>query len=178
MEACGRREEAAEKAASLDPRNPESLNDLAWIYWSLRRYRDYKRISERLVQLEPDQPLFTLNKAKAAFEEKADLKGVRAAFEALPTSTKDDAKFTLLRIYYAMCAHDFAAAEEIVTKSPNEEIFFVGAVVPPRIVTLWLEFLQGNYPTMEEFGSAREQLHRKVEVDRTDPSLLVALALS
>jgi tetratricopeptide (TPR) repeat protein len=69
-----------ERATTLDPRNPELLDSLAWNYWMLRRYRDYERFSERLVELEPDQPLFTLNKPRAAFAEKADLKGVRAAF--------------------------------------------------------------------------------------------------
>jgi hypothetical protein len=48
--------------------------------------------------------------------------------------------------------------------------------VPRRIVTLWLELVQGNHPTMEEFGAAREQLHQKVEADRTDPFLMLALA--
>ena len=31
---------------------------------------------------------------------------------------------------------------------------------------------------MEEFGAAREQLYRKVEADRTDPFMLMALALA
>jgi hypothetical protein len=77
-----------------------------------------------------------------------------------------------------MCARDFAAAKEIVTKSPNQEIFFVGAVVPRQIVTLWLELVQGNHPTMEEFGAAREQLHQKVETDSNDPFLVLALAFA
>jgi hypothetical protein len=54
-----------------------------------------------------------------------------------------------------MCARDFASAQEIVSKSPNEEIFFVGALVPRQIDALWLELVQGNHPTMEEFGAAR-----------------------
>ena len=78
----------------------------------------------------------------------------------------------------AMCTRDFAAAGEIVSKSPNEEIRFFGPLVPRRIVALWLELVQGNHPTMEEFGAAREQLYRKVEADRTDPFMLAALALA
>jgi hypothetical protein len=122
--------------------------------------------------------MFTLNKPVNAFAEKADLKGIRAAYEALPSSMKDDPGFTLNRVYYVMCARDFAAAKEIVTKSQNQEIFFVGAVVPRQIVTLWLELVQGNHPTMEEFGAAREQLHQKLEADRNDPFLVLALAFA
>jgi hypothetical protein len=49
-------------------------------------------------------------------------------------------------------ARDFAAAEEIVGKSSNEEIYFGAALVPRQIVALWIEFLQGKHPTMEQFG--------------------------
>ena len=165
-----------ERAVTLDPRNPDLLATLAENYRLIRRYRDEERILDRLVELEPDQPLFPLYKAASAFLEKADLKGARAAYEALPSTMKDDAGVTLQRVYYAMCERDFAAAEEIVSKSPNEEILFVGAVVPRRIVALWLELVCGNHPTMEEFGAAREQLYRKVEADQTNPFLWAALA--
>ena len=167
-----------ERAATLDPRNPEILNSLTLNYFFRRRYRDYERISERLVELEPDQPLFTLYKAESAFAEKADLKGVRAAYEALPSSMKDDVYISWQRVYYAMCAGDFAAAGEIISKSPNREIRFFGPLVPCRIVALWLDLVQGNHPTIEEFGAAREKLYRKVEADRRDPYMLAALALA
>ena len=41
-----------------------------------------------------------------------------------------------------------------------------------------LSLIQGNHPAIEEFGAAREQLYRKVEADRTDLFLLMALALA
>lgn len=104
---------------------------------------------------------------------------VRAAYDALPPSMKDDPNMTFSRAYFAICARDFAAAEEIVRKSPNEEIsFFGGVLVPCQIATLWLEFLQGNHPTMEQFGAAREQLYRKVEADPSNPPLMTALAFA
>jgi TolB-like protein len=173
-----------ERASTLDPRNPEILDSLAYNYLCLRRYRDSERIQDRLIELEPDQPWFPIDKAKSAFLEKADLTRVRAAYEALPPSIKDDLSQTENRVYYAMCARDFDAASEMVTKSPNEEIFFLGAgtqnssLVPRQIVTLWLELVRGNQPNIQDFGAAREQLYRKVQADRTDPFLLTALALA
>jgi TolB-like protein len=167
-----------DRAASLNPRSSELLFTLADTYRCRRRYRDNERILDRLIELEPDQSLFPLEKARSAFAEKADLNGIRAAHEALPTSMKDDVYITWERVYYAMCARDFATAGEIVSKSPNEEIRFFGPLVPRRIVALWLELVQGNHPTIEEFGAAREQLYRKVEADRTDPFMLAALALA
>ena len=167
-----------ERAATLDPRNPDLLNDLAFTYLCLRRYRDNERILDRLIELEPDQPIFRLRKAASTFYEKADVKSARAACESISASMKDDPELESYRVYLAMCARDFAAAEEILRKNPNEEIFSDYALVPRRIVALQFEFVQGNRPTMEEFGTAREQLNRKVEADPTDPYLMVVLALT
>jgi hypothetical protein len=96
--------------------------------------------------------------------------------QELPVSAKKDPAVASDRVYYAVCARDFAAAEEIINESPNEEISFNGTRVPRQIYALWLEFLQGKHPTMERFGAAREQLNRKVEADPTEPFLITALA--
>jgi serine/threonine protein kinase len=113
-----------DRAATLDPRNPELLSKLADTYRCLRRYRDNERVLDRLIKLEPNQPFFSLEKTQSVFAEKAELDGLRAAYEALPSSMKNDVLITWLRVYYAMCARDFATAREIVSKSPNEEIVF------------------------------------------------------
>jgi hypothetical protein len=64
---------------------------------------------------------------------------------------------------------------EMSQKSKGRDLIF-WTLVPRQIVALWLELVQGNHPTVEEFGAAREQLYRKVEANRTDPFLLAALA--
>jgi serine/threonine protein kinase/Flp pilus assembly protein TadD len=168
-----------ERAATLDPLNPDILDDLAWFYEDLLRYRDAERILDRLIQLEPEQPEYRLEKARLVFAEKADVKSARTAYEALPSSMNDDPEVTYYRVYFAMCARDFAAAEEILRKSPNEEIDIVGgALVSRRIWALWLELVQGKHPTVEQFGAARDELYQKVEADRTDPFLTTSLALA
>jgi serine/threonine protein kinase len=167
-----------ERAATVDPRNPERLAALSDNYWCLRRYRDYERILDRLVELVPEQPLFPLYRAETAFAERGDLKGVLAVLGGLPSSVKDDVQVTWQHVFYSACARDFALADEIVAKSPREEMMFFGALVPHQIVALWLRRVEGNHPTMEEFSAAREQLSRKVEADRSDPFLIAALAFT
>jgi serine/threonine protein kinase len=164
-----------ERAATLDLRNPDLLDTLERTYFSMRRYRDNERILERLIELEPDQPAHRLSKADSAFAERADL-GVRALDEVLPSTLKNDRGVASYRVYYAICAHDFAAAEEILGENTNEELYFDSALVPREIWALWLEFIRGNHPTIEQFGGARERLYQKVEADPTDPYLLAALA--
>jgi serine/threonine protein kinase/Tfp pilus assembly protein PilF len=167
-----------EKAATLDPRNPDVLGDLADNYMYLRRYRDYQCTLDRLIELAPDQPANRLCKALGAFFGKADLGDALAAYEAVWPSIKDDLGETAWRVHLAMCARDFATAEDILSKTSSEEIFFFGASVPRRIWVLWLELIKGNHPTIEQFGAAREQLYQKVEADPTDPFLLSSLALA
>jgi len=169
---------ALESAAALDPRNPERLENLAETYYDLRRYRDAERTSDRLIELQPENLENRIGKASFAFAETADVKRALAAFEALPVSVKSDPDVAHFRVLLAMSARDFATAEEILSKNPDGEIFFLGASVPRGIWVLWLERAKGNHPTIEQFGEAREQLYQMVGADPTDPFLLTALAMA
>jgi hypothetical protein len=60
-----------------------------------------------------------------AFFEKADVKGTRAVFEALPSSIKEAKWVRSTRIYLAICSRDFAAADAIISQDPTEELFFL-----------------------------------------------------
>jgi serine/threonine protein kinase len=64
-----------ERAATLDPRNPQDLSALADNYVCLRRYRDNERILDRLIELEPDSPKAPLRKALGAFPWKGRSEG-------------------------------------------------------------------------------------------------------
>jgi len=167
-----------EKAVTLDPQNPDVLGDLADNYMCLRRYRDYQRILDRLVELAPEQPANRLCKALGAFFREADLGDALAAYELVWPSIKDDLAETAWRVHLTMCARDFATAEDILSKTSSEEISFFWDSVPRRIWVLWLELMKGNHPTLEQFGTAREQLYKRVEADPTDPFLLSSLALA
>ena len=177
----GRWEESTtglERATALDPRNPEVLGHLVDNYGRLRRYRDCEEIFNRLIVLDPDNPNFLLGKVNWIFAENADVKGARAACEAFPSSIKADPWVANWRFYYAACARDFSAAEKILDEIPNQQIDFLNALVPRQIVTLQLEFVQGNHPTMNEFAGARAQLCQKIEADPSNPWLVTVLALT
>jgi serine/threonine-protein kinase len=168
-----------EKAAILDPRDPDLIGTLAYTYMCLRRYRDTERTLDRLIELEPEQAgVFSFWKALFSFDETADLKRTRAAYEALPPSVKDDLEVTFFRIWLAICGRDFVAAKEILRECPNEELLFFGVLVPRGIAALWIEFAEGNHPTEEQFGVAREQLSQKVEAGPADATTMAALALT
>jgi serine/threonine protein kinase/Flp pilus assembly protein TadD len=169
-----------EKAVSLDPRNHEFLSELADNYFNLRRYRDYRRTYDRLIELEPDKPILILQKAFSALNGNADLTSYRAALEGLPSSMKDDINFVSSRFAYALMDRDWATAKEILSKSTNTELYYFNAdtAVPLGSLEIWLAYVQQGRPTMETgFAAAREQLNRKVEAHPEDASLLSALAV-
>jgi len=49
---------------------------------------------------------------------------------------------------------------------------------PARRPSLCFERLKGNHPAAKQFGAVRQELRQKVEADRTDPLLLLALAFT
>jgi TolB-like protein/Flp pilus assembly protein TadD len=167
---------ALERASTVDPLNPGPLDSLASTYWGLRRYRDGEKVLNRLIELKPNQPSFRILQAMLSADRSGDVTGARAVCEAVPSPMKDDPWVAGNRVYFAICARDFTAAENILDEDPGKNIFFKGSLVPRQIFALWIEFLRGNHPTMEQFGSAREQLCRNVEADPTDPFLVTALA--
>lgn len=167
---------ALERAVTLDPRNPELLGNLTETYIPLRRFPDAQRMVDRVIQLKADNPQFLFLKVWVTFAEKGDINAARAAFEALPSSVKNDPWMVSSAVSFALYARDFAGAEQILRQDRYKEISFCRANVPKEILTLWLEFLRGNHPTAADYGAAREELNRKVEADPTDPFLLVVLA--
>jgi serine/threonine protein kinase/Flp pilus assembly protein TadD len=167
---------ALERARVVDPRNPKLLNALVGNYWGRRRYQEAKEILNRLIELKPGQPSFLIFKAMLGADENGDVAGARAACEAVPSSMRDDPWVAGNRVYFAICARDFSAAQQILDENPSKDIFFKGSLVPRQIFALWVEFLRGNHPTLEKFGATREQLYRKLQVDPSDPFLMTALA--
>ena len=150
----------------------------------MRRYRDCDRMWNKVLELSSKpQPVFLLGRASWIFAAKADVTAARAACDTFSSSMKDDPEVTFYRVYYSISARDFAGGKEILSENPNKEILFIpafpvgaGVLVPRQFFTLWIEFLQGHHPTIEDFGTVREQLDRKVKSDRSNPLLVTALA--
>jgi len=179
----GRWEESTRRlkeAVTLDPRDPELLNDLAINYENLRRYRELEQTCDRLIEIEPDSHFLKVARAGDSLLWKADLVGFRACLENLPPSIKGDSTFASLRIHAAALARDWIAAKEIIGKSSNAELYLFDetGLVPRECLVIWLAALQGERPTMEAgFASAYDQLKRKVEGDPGNLPLLSALSL-
>ena len=169
-----------EKAAALDPRNPEVLSALAANYFALRRYLDYERTYDRLIELEPDKPLLILQKAYSEINGNGDLKSYRAALDRLPSSMEGDVVVDSFRFAYALAARNWTTAREILSKSTNGELYYFNAnmMVPKGCLEIWIAYLEGGHPAMEPASSAaREQLNQKVQTYPEEATIISALGV-
>ncbi|MBV8227022.1 MAG: protein kinase, partial [Verrucomicrobia bacterium] len=171
---------AVERAVRLDPRNPQLLQSLNRNYLHLRRYGDAEGLCDRLIELNPDKPIFKLQKAAAANFATADLVRFRATLERLRSTMEVSIDLAYVRLYAAVHACDWSAAREILNKSGSEEFpfLFYCVVVPRDCIDLWISRLERGYsPTEDRFAATRDQLKRRVDEHPGDARLLSALGL-
>jgi Flp pilus assembly protein TadD len=169
---------ALERACNLDPRNSKFLTGLSRNYNDLRRYQDAEKIYDRLIEFEPNRLLHKKNKAFVSFLRTGDVPSYRAVLEALPSSLKDIPDFASERFDLALCAHDWAAAKQILNENANEDLPLRGVAVPRQCGEIWLAAVQGNGPAIgDRFGAARDQLKQKVEANPEDSYLLSTLGV-
>jgi TolB-like protein/Flp pilus assembly protein TadD len=169
-----------EKAAALDPRNPELLSALAENYFAIRRYLDYEHTYDQLIELEPDKPLLILQKAYSEIKGNGDWKSYRAVLDRLPSSMEGDAVVVSFRFAYALAARNWTTAKDILSKSTNGELYYFNAnmMIPRGCLEIWIDYLQGGRPAMESGSTAaREQLNQKVQTYPEDATILSTLGV-
>ena len=170
---------ALEKAYSFDPRNPDVLQYLLWAYADSHRYRDAEKMQARMYEI-ADPAWVKTQKALGAFGRTGDRASARAAMDSLPSSLKDHNPLASDRFWEAIYARDWTAADQILSKAPDEDLFAgEGAKVPiPRgCGKIWLTALEGKRPTMETagFAAVRYQLEQRVIAHPDDVNLLGVL---
>ncbi len=174
---------ALEKAYSFDPRNPDVLWYLESTYELSQRYRDADEILARFFEVESDNPaLFKYYKAWVAYQRTGDLASYRRALDSLPPSVKDHLPLASARFWLAIDARDWAAAHQILSKTPNEDLFagsMVKVPIPRGCGEIWLAALEGKHPTMETagFAATRYQLEQRVIAHPDDVDLLGVLGM-
>ena len=171
---------AFERACNLDPENPLALIQLGYNYGSIRRYRDQKRIYDRLIALQPDNQLLKLESAMIGFNEKADLNQLRAALEALPSALQNEPLMLVERVEFFVLSHEWMKARELVRRTSSEELpIWPDTMVPRLCMEIPIARYQGERPdTNPEFVESRDKLQQKVREHPKDPFLLSFLGLT
>jgi tetratricopeptide (TPR) repeat protein len=164
-----------EKAAELDPRNPQILGGLAVLYDLLRRYDDEEAVFDRAVAANPDRATYFQMMRGEIELEKGNIKNARVALESLPAGYDPDGAVTSTRINLALDERDPAAADKILAASKLDEIVGGTGSLMPRS---WFDGLiaraRGDaQKTRDAFTTAREKTEAKLR-DHPDDGILMA----
>jgi TolB-like protein/class 3 adenylate cyclase len=118
-----------ERALELDPRNFQTIQQLALTYQPQRRYQDELRTYDRALTIVPNDPSTLILRAWVPADWQADLKPFQATLAALlakdPASGPD-----LDDINYALCERTSAAVERALRNYPPGGAVYNGVTYP------------------------------------------------
>jgi serine/threonine-protein kinase len=114
----GKPEEAVrnlQRALDLDPRNIDTLQEIALSYRLLRRFAEQKSVLERALDIEPNNIAIKLELATLEFYWKADTRPLHQLVDSIratnPAAARDIADYWL---FYALAERDAAGAKNAV----------------------------------------------------------------
>jgi Flp pilus assembly protein TadD len=171
------------EAVKRDPHNTISLEELAFTLHDTRQFRDAGQVYDRLIGLEPDQPMLKVQKASVvSFMETGDDAALRAAIAALPASLADDRAVLSQRLALAFADHDGQQARRLIENMTGGEddtnFAYVPVPVPINCYSLLLARLEGRQPVANSsFAETRERLSQKVKLSPESANLLSNLAV-
>jgi serine/threonine protein kinase/tetratricopeptide (TPR) repeat protein len=178
----GRWEDAVknqEKAAELDPRNPQILGELATSFDMLRRYDDEESVFDRAIAANPDSTAYYQILRAAVELEKGNTKAARNLLDPLPSGYDPDGAATSTRINLELYERDAASAAKILAASKLEELVdSIGSLLPRDWFQALVARASGDAPKARDaFSAARAKTEAKLQDRPADGDLLAFLGL-
>jgi serine/threonine protein kinase len=170
-------------AVRRDPRNPISMEELAFTLHDTREFSAAEQVYDRLIGLVADQPMLKVQKASVvSFMQTGDDSALRAAIDALPESLATDRTVLSLRLGLALADHDGQEARRLIERmkgGEDDSNFAYGAVpVPIDCYGLLLARIEGQQPHLDSgFSEVRERLSKKVKMTPERADLLSNLGV-
>ena len=169
-----------ERAVSLEPRDLTVRALLATTYRYMRRYEDWDRVMESMIDLTPPDKLgiLPIDRAFARLEKSADLGSLREAITTQMTAHQlDESHATQTQMMLAIWSHDAAAVSRILSDK-HEPIGWNGLVYPDA----WFEALAArirgdNNAAVKAFAIARPEIEKRVVAAATNGVELSVLAM-
>ena len=126
-----------EKAVSLDPRNPDFLNDLEVVYDGLRLYREEDRVVNAAMAVPGQAEFSQMGKAQIQLEA-GQLEACRKLLAKVPEGFDPNGGTTFTRFNLALYERRFPEAAQVLAAARAEEIVDYDGTLVPRV---WLEAL-------------------------------------
>ena len=179
----GRWEESTrelERSAELDPRDIETLDDIALSYLLCRRYPDAKRWYARALAFEPNDAETKVLLAYVDFAWKADTRPLHQTIDSIratnPAAMSSHAQWWL---YYALADRDAAAAKNALIALGENAILFTHNVPlnRPFIEGVIARMIKDNEKGRSAFTAARVEQEKIVQAQPNYGPALCVLGL-
>jgi tetratricopeptide (TPR) repeat protein len=169
-----------ERAVSLEPRDLSLRNVLALTYRYMRRYEDFDRVMQSMIDLTPPEKLgiLPIDRAFAHLEKSADLSPLREAITTQRAAHQlDDDHAGQTQMMLALWSHDAAVVSRILSDK-HEPLGWNGVVYPDA----WFEAIAArirgdNNASVKAFAKARPEMERRVVAAPTQGLQLSVLAM-
>src|SRR5258707_10407497 len=166
-----------------DPRNTIAISALADTLVTTRQFYKAKQAYERAIELSPDQPLLSVQKAYYVTSRKTgDNTALCSAIAAIPASMADDRSVLFFRLVLALDGRDWLRAKELIEETNGGEDdgdFAYGQIpVPVGCYSILIGPLQGEQIGVNSrFADVRQQLSQKAQRSPVKSNLVSQLAV-
>jgi serine/threonine-protein kinase len=172
---------AIERAVALEPRDPESLFDLANMYRLMRRYDRFDGMMDRLLGvLPPDRSAtYRLFRTFGPLESQGELGPLSAAVATLtPEDDPSGAIGDLHNLILALWNHDPDSVSQISAHAAETTFVFNGVKYPKSWYAGLAARMRGdNKGAQAAFAAARLEVEKAVSADVSDGRALSLLAM-
>jgi tetratricopeptide (TPR) repeat protein len=168
-----------ERSVDLDPRNIETLQQIALSYGVLRRYGEEKSVLDRALAIEPDDISTKIALAAVQFHWKADTRSLHQAIDSIGAA-KAGALLSAAdeELSCALAERDVAAAKNVLDAIGDTPLTDYSVHLNPLIIEGVIARMTGNNGHAHAmFTAARAQQEKTVQAEPNYGPALCALGL-
>ncbi len=161
-----------EMALILDPNDPQLTEQLAALFFRLRRIDESESYVDTTLSLDPERPVSALLKAFIQFLREGQFATLRSEIEKHPRLDQE-------RWWVAFLARDFEAADRFLSRKDEATMDVLGSHLPTSLLIGMTAQFSGEFQrAMKAFDLARGNLEREIISSTKDASVHSALGLA
>ncbi len=167
------------KAASLDPKDPVLIENLAMTYAAVNRYEPAMNFINQAVTLAPNSFDVLGMRARFDFDMKGNLEPMRKLLAEFPANVDPNGTVTLARYNYALYRRDFPEALAVLQRTPLPAIHGeTSAPLPKSFLAAHVYWVMGDFARARAaYEEARPNAERSVAEGPDDPARHSLVAL-
>ena len=160
------------KAASLDPKDPVLIENLAMTYAAVKNYKSAREFIDRAVELAPTSFDVLGMRARFEFDMKGDVQPMKKLLAEFPPNIDPNGMVTLARYNYALYDRNFAEALAALERTPLPVVYGeTSAPLPKSFLAAHVYWVMNDFPKAQAaYEAARENAERNLQAGPTDPA--------